>query len=64
MTGVSSGAIANLSSIIRDVIHSHDKFKEVTSDTLRLNVTIYNQIELCVVIQQLVCSIAVDSATK
>jgi hypothetical protein len=33
--GVNSGSIANLSVIVKDVvIHSHDKFKDVTSDIL------------------------------
>jgi hypothetical protein len=29
LTGVNSGAIVNLSSIVKDVIHSHFKFKDV-----------------------------------
>ena len=54
ITGVEADVIANLSSIIKDVvIHSHDKFKEVTRDILWLNVTIHNQSELYMVIRQL-----------
>jgi hypothetical protein len=41
MTGVNSNGIANLSSIVEDVIHSHDNFNQVTRDVLCLNVTIH-----------------------
>lgn len=54
LTGVNSGTIANLSSIIKDaLIHSHDKFKDVTRDIRWLSVTIHNHSELCMVIRQL-----------
>ena len=54
MTGADSNAIANLSSIVNDVvIRSHDKLKEVTRVILWLNVTIHNQSELYMVIWQL-----------
>jgi hypothetical protein len=54
LTGVNSGTTANLSSIVKDVvIHSHDKFKDVTRDILWLSVTIHNQSELYMVIRQL-----------
>ena len=53
MTGVKTNAIANLSSIVKDVvIHSHGKFKEVTKAILLLNVTIHNQSDLHMVIRQ------------
>jgi hypothetical protein len=53
-TGVNSGAIANLSRIIKVfVIHSHDKFLEFARDMLWLNVTIHKQSELYMVIRQL-----------
>ena len=54
LTGVNSGTIANLSSIVKDVvIHSHDKFKDVTRIILWLSVTIHNQSDLYMVIRQL-----------
>ena len=54
MTCVEADAIANLSSIVKDVVmSSHDKFKEVTKDIMWLNVTIRNQSELYMVIRQL-----------
>jgi len=54
LTGVNSDTIANLSSIVKDVvIHSHDKFKDVTRVILWLSVTIHNQSDLYMVIRQL-----------
>jgi len=53
-TGVNSGAVANLSRIIKVfVIRSHDKFLKVARDMLRLNVTIHKQNGLCIAMRQL-----------
>ena len=34
MTGVNSNAVANLSSIVKDVIRTHDNFNQVARDML------------------------------
>jgi len=53
-TGINPMAIANLSSIVKDiVIQSHNKFQQITHDISWLNVTIRNYSELCTVIRQL-----------
>ena len=61
LKGVDSGAKANLSSVIEDVvIHSYDKFREVTRDIVWLIVIIHNHGNSAVRIR----SVAVDPATK
>jgi hypothetical protein len=47
-------AIVNLSAVVKDVVvQAHDKFTQITRDILWLNVTLYHQSELYVVIRQL-----------
>jgi len=54
VTGVNSNAVANLSSIVKDVIiHSHDNYIQVTRNMLCLNITIHIQGELSTIIRQL-----------
>jgi hypothetical protein len=66
MTGVNYeyNVVANLSSIVKDVIHSHDNFNQVTRDMLCLNVTVHNQRAIHGNSAVRIRSTAVDSATK
>ena len=53
-TGINAMAIANLSSIVKDiVIQSHNKFQQITHDISWLNVTLRNYSELYTVIRKL-----------
>lgn len=53
-TGINANAIANLSNIVKDVVvQSHDRFQQITSDILWLNVTIHNHSEFYILIRQL-----------
>jgi hypothetical protein len=54
VTSTNSDLIANLSSIVKDVvIQSHDRFEEITRDVMWLTVTVHGMSELHVVIRQL-----------
>jgi len=51
---IENEAIANLSNIIKDnMIQSHEKFQQVARDILWLNITLFGQSELHIVIRQL-----------
>lgn len=53
-TNVNANAVANLSSILKDiVIQSYEKFQETTRDIHWLNYTIYGQNELYTAVGQL-----------
>jgi len=46
--------MANLSTVVRDaMVQSHERFKQITRDIMRLNITVYNQSELYMALRQL-----------
>jgi len=54
VTSVNTMAIANLSSIVKDIaIRSHENFQRVTQDVIWLNATLHNYSEFYTIIRQL-----------
>ena len=53
VTSVNTMAIANLSSIVKDIaIRSHENFERVTQDVIWLNATLHNYSEFYTIIRQ------------